>query len=316
MTGRREAGGRAEPRQAAWTRRRVLTLGLAPAALAGAGIAGVDLISRGVLPGRAMLDELDGACSVASPPLAYSPPGPSRSGTFYSAARRRTVGYTIAYPPRHRPGEELPLVVMLHGLGGNHADAVVGMSPAQALALKAGGRPLAPMAMVTVDGGDGYWNPHPGDNPMAMVIEELIPRCQRLGLGRAPRRIATLGISMGGYGALLLAEKYPDLIAAVAAISPAIWTSYAQASQANPAAYASAAAFAAGDAVTHAAALVGRPVRVASGYRDPFYPGVRVLARALPAAAVVDFGPGCHDGSFFAAQEPPSLAFLAGHLAS
>lgn len=68
--------------------------------------------------------------------------------------------------------------------------------------------------------------------------------------------------------------------------------------------------------VTHAAALVGRPVRVASGYGDPFYPGVQVLARALPAAAVVDFGPGCHDGSFFTAQEPPSLAFLAGHLAS
>jgi S-formylglutathione hydrolase FrmB len=216
----------------------------------------------------------------------------------------------------------LPLVVMLHGLGGSHADALAGMSPAQGLALKAGGRTLAPMAMVTVDGGDGYWNPHPGDNPMAMVIDELIPRCQRLGLGRPPQRIATMGISMGGYGALLFAEKYPHLIAAVAAISPAIWTSYAQARQANPGAYASAAAFAANDAVTHATALGRRPVRVASGYDDPFYPGVQALARALPAlgglrgAAVVDFGPGCHDGSFFAAQEPPSLAFLAGHLAS
>ena len=205
---------------------------------------------------------------------------------------------------------------MLHGLGRSHADALTGMSPAQALALKAGGRPLAPMAMVTVDGGDGYWNPHPGDNPMAMVIDELIPRCQRLGLGRPPQRIATLGISMGGYGALLFAEKYPHLIAAVAAISPAIWTSYTQARQANPGAYASASAFAAGDAVTHAAALGHRPVRVAAGSRDPFYPGVQALARALPARAVVDFGPGCHDDSFFVAQEPPSLAFLAGHLAS
>jgi pimeloyl-ACP methyl ester carboxylesterase len=263
-----------------------------------------------------MLDKLDGACAVAAAPLAYSPPGPSFSGTFYSAARRRTVGYTIAYPPHHRPGDQLPLVVMLHGFGGNHADALVGMSPAQALALKAGGRPLAPMAMVTVDGGGGYWNPHPGDDPMAMVIDELIPRCQRLGLGRPPRPIATLGISMGGYGALLLAEKYPRLIAAVAAISPAIWISYPQARQANPAAYASAAAFAAGDAVTHAAALGRRPVRIAAGYDDPFYPGVQALTRALPATAVVDFGPGCHDGSFFTAQEPPSLAFLAGSLAS
>jgi hypothetical protein len=104
--------------------------------------------------------------------------------------------------------------------------------------------------------------------------------------------------------------------AAVAAISPAIWTSYAQARGANPAAYASAAAFAANDAVTHAAALGRRPVRVASGYGDPFYPGVQALARALPPGAVADFGPGCHDGSFFVAQEPPSLAFLAAHLAS
>ena len=318
-TGRRVVGKRREPLRPGRTRRRVLAAGLGSAAvLAGAGIAGVELVSRGVLPGRGMLEKLDGACSVATPPLASSSPGPSFSGTFYSAARRRRVGYTIAYPPRHRPGDELPLVVMLHGLGGSHADALAGMSPAQGLALKAAGRPLAPVAMVTVDGGDGYWNPHPGDNPMAMVIDELIPRCQRLGLGRPPQRIATMGISMGGYGALLFAEKYPHLIAAVAAISPAIWTSYAQARQANPAAYASPAAFAAGDAVTHAAALGRRPVRVASGYGDPFYPGVQALARALEVpggAAVVDFGPGCHDGSFFIAQEPPSLAFLAAYLA-
>jgi len=174
---------------------------------------------------------------------------------------------------------------------------------------------LAPMAMVTVDGGDGYWNPHPGDDPMAMVIGELIPRCQRLGLGRPPRRIAVVGTSMGGYGALLLAEKYPRLFAAAAAVSPAVWTSYPQARQANPDAFASAAAFAAGDVIAHATALGRRPVRIASGSGDPFYPGVHALARALPAGAVVAFGPGCHDGSFFTAQEPPSLAFLATHLA-
>jgi enterochelin esterase-like enzyme len=300
-----------------WTRRRVLTLGLAPAAvLACAAAGGAELVSRGVLPGRALLDEVDGACSVRERPLTFAPPGPSIDGAFYSAARRRTVGYTIAYPPGHRRGDELPLVVMLHGFGGSHADALAGMSPAQAVALKPGGRPLPPMALVTVDGGDGYWNPHPGDDPMAMVIGELIPRCRRLGLGRRPRRIALMGISMGGYGALLLAEKYPDLFGAVAAISPAVWTSYPQARQANPGAYASAAAFAAGDVVTHAAALGRRPVRVASGYRDPFYPGVQALARALPPGAVVAVGPGCHDGSFFTTQEPPSLAFLAGRMTS
>jgi enterochelin esterase-like enzyme len=300
---------------AGWSRRRVLGLGLGGAAgVVAAGVTGVELISRGVLPGKATLDELDGACSVPGPAEVFSPPGPSFSGAFYSAARRTTVGYTIAYPPRHRAGDELPLVVMLHGYGGNHADALVGMSPAQAMALEVDGRPLAAMAMVTVDGGNGYWNPHPGDDPMAMVMNELIPRCQRLGLGRPPRRIAMMGISMGGYGALLLAERYPHRIAAVAAISPAIWTSYAQAFAANAGAYASAAAFAAADAVTHAPALARHPVRVAAGYDDPFYPGVQALARGLPDGAVVDFGPGCHTNAFFAEQQPPSLAFLAWHL--
>ncbi|HEV2258618.1 MAG TPA: alpha/beta hydrolase-fold protein [Streptosporangiaceae bacterium] len=313
MTGRHSGRG---PGGSGWTRRRVLTLGLAPAAaVAAAGAVGFELISHGILPGKTVLDTLDGACSVPSPPLRLAPPGPSSSGTFYSMARRRTVGYTIAYPPGHRAGDELPLVVMLHGYGGDHADALAGMTPAQAVALRVGGGPPAAMAMVTVDGGNGYWNPHPGDDPMAMVIGELIPLCQRLGLGRPPRPIGTMGISMGGYGALLLAEKYPQLIAAVAAISPAIWTSYAQARGANAGAYASAAAFAANDAVTHAPALAHVPVRVAAGDDDPFYPGVRALARALPAGAVVDLGRGCHTGAVFAAQQPPSLAFLARHLA-
>ena len=297
-------------------RRRLLLFGTGAAAFVAVGTTGVELVLHGVLPGKQLLDQIDGTCSVQSPPLVFSPPGPALSGAFYSRARQRSVGYTIAYPPGHGPGDELPLVVMLHGFGGDHTNAVVGMTPAQAMALRLGREPLAPMAMVTVDGGGGYWNPHPGDNPMAMVIDELIPRCQRLGLGRAPRRIGTMGISMGGYGAILLAERYPHLFSAVAAISPAIWTSYAQARAANSGAYASAADFGEDDAVTHTAALTGIAVRVASGDSDPFRPGVEALARALPIGAVVDFSQGCHTGPFFIAQEPPSLAFLAQHLIS
>jgi pimeloyl-ACP methyl ester carboxylesterase len=278
---------------------------------------GYELVSHEVLPGKSVLDRLDGACTVGSAGFSFVRPlGPSVSGSFRSSARGRDVGYSIGYPPGHRPGEELPLVVMLHGSGGSHLTALAGLTPSSAVALRgSGGRALPPMALVTVDGGNGYWNPHPGDDPMGMLVNELIPLCQRLGLGRPPQKIGVMGISMGGYGALLLGEKHPALVRAVAAISPAIWTSYDQARGANAGAYASAAAFAANDVVTHARSLSGVQVRVAVGNGDPFYPGVRTLATALPRGAVVSFTKGCHDGPFFASEELASLEFLAQHLA-
>jgi pimeloyl-ACP methyl ester carboxylesterase len=298
-----------------WSRRRVIGVGLGGlAGVAAAGAAGIELVARGVLPGRAELDRLDGACTVQAPPLEFAAPGPSLAGSFYSGARRRQVGYALAYPPGHQPGSELPLIVVLHAFGGSHRHPLAGMSLAQALALRVAGRPLPPMAAVAADGGGGYWNPPPGDDPMAMVVDELIPTCQRRGLGRRQGQIGTLGISMGGYGAILLAEKHPALICAVAAIAPAIWTSYPQARAANPGAYASAAAFAAADAVSHAQALAGVAVRIASGTSDPFHPGVEALIRALPPGAVARISPGCHTSGFFLAQEPPSLAFLGRHL--
>lgn len=258
---------------------------------------------------------LEGDCSVAHPQLRFAQLGPWYTGRFYSHARRRTVGYTIAYPPGHRQGDWLSLVVMLHGFGGDHRAGIGGLSTAQALALQTE-PPLSPLAMVTVDGGGGYWNPHPLDDPMGMVVHELIPLCRRHGLGAPPKPIGVMGISMGGYGALLFAEKYPRLFRAVAAISPAIWTSYPEAHSVNAGAYASAADFASDDIVRHARALAGIPVRVASGNADPFHPGVVALADALPPGTVVEFSTGCHTDPFFLSQAQPSLSFLSDHLAA
>lgn len=81
-------------------RRRFLKAALGGAAVVVvAGASGFELISHGVLPGKQKLDELDGACSVASPPLTFSAPGPSVSGSFNS--KRRDTGGS-ATPSRTR----------------------------------------------------------------------------------------------------------------------------------------------------------------------------------------------------------------------
>ena len=280
------------------------------------GVVGAELINHGVLPGKLTLDELTGACDVSSLPAKFGPLGPTRSSSFVSRFRRRRVGYTVAWPHGHGPGSVLPLVVTLHGFGGNHFGTTVSMSPAQAVSLLIDGRQLAKVGIVTVDGGGGYWHPHPNDDPMGMVIHELIPLCQSLGLGASSRGIGVCGISMGGYGALILAEYYPHLFRAVAAISPAIWTSYDEAKSANAGAYSDRAEFDRYDAVTHTAALRGLPIRIASGNADVFHDGVVALTNRLPASAEIVFGNGCHTRPFFAEQEPPTMSFLAQHLAN
>lgn len=285
--------------------------------LAGGGVAvaagafgALELAAHDVIPGHSIADVVLGYCDVAAPPMRFAMPGPSYSRSFASTARGVEVGFTVAYPPGHSPGDELPLVVMLHGEGANHTTALSGVRPAQAVAWELTPA-LRPMALATVDGSHGYWNPHPGDDPMRMVVEEFVPMLQRRGLGRDA--VGLMGISMGGYGALEIAARNPGFARAVAAISPAIWTSYAQALSVNPRAYADADAFDAADAVTLAPRLAHTPVRVASGNLDPFRPGVLAFLRALPSA-VSELSSGCHTGPFFLAQEPPSLQFLSDHL--
>jgi hypothetical protein len=292
------------------TRRRLIGGGLVTAAAILAG--GYELVDHGTLPGKHTLDELDGACSVDIPHETFSAAGPTVTGRFRSRARGREVGFAIAYPPGHRPGDQLPLGLFLHPDGSDHTTPLGRLTPARALA----GDGIAPFALVTFDGGDLYWNPHPGDDPMAMIVDEIVPMCRQRGLGRRPGTIAALGVSMGGFGALLLAEKHPGLLSSVAAISPAIWTSYSQASAVNASAFATPAAFARADVVTHARALARLPVRIASGSDDPFHPGVEALIRRLGPRAVIDLTSGCHDGAFFTSQQQRSLQFLAQHFAT
>lgn len=246
-----------------------------------------------------------------------APEGGSYTGRFFSKYRNTEVNYTLAYPPGYDKGDRLPLALFLHAYGGNYRSSYGGRTLAEALALRPGGSPLAPMAMICPDGGNLYWHAHPGDDPMGMLLHEIVPMCQQLGLGRAAdgNEIVATGISMGGFGALLLAEQQPALISAVSVMSPAIWNTYAESLLAGGVCWTSPADFAANDVTGDASALNGRPVRIACGQEDPFHGYVEVLQAALPEGSVVVYPPGGHDDTFWAAQAPDALGFLSTALA-
>ena len=171
----------------------------------------------------------------------------------------------------------------------------------------------APFALAIMDSGESYYHPRPaGENRLAVATVDF-PRVVRELLGTAQLREALLGESMGGYGALLAAEREPQRYRAVAVAGPAIFPSYADERGSVGDAFDSASDFARYDVIAQASALRGRPVRIWCGLHDPFLPGVRAFARACPTADV-HVQAGCHDDGSWRASAPWRFEFVGRHL--
>ena len=165
------------------------------------------------------------ACGSPGSPAAGSGVAASRT-TFRSSVRRGQLEtYEVLLPPGTKSASGLPVCLVLHGRGDDHRGAVGVAHLDKALAqVTRQGAP--PMALVAMDGGDHtYWHRRAdGDDPQRMLLEELLPRLAAAGMRTS--RFALFGWSMGGYGALLLAEKVGSArVAFVAVDSPALWLS-------------------------------------------------------------------------------------------
>jgi enterochelin esterase-like enzyme len=237
--------------------------------------------------------------------------GRHASGVLTSTARGRDVRWWVAYPPGRHVGDALPVTLVLHGRGGNERSAFEELELDRYLAdVVAGGAPA--FALAAIDGGDhGYWHRRAdGDDPGGMLLDEFVPLLATQGL--VTSRVGVFGWSMGGYGALLLAETAGrERIAAVAADSPALWSDHAESAAG---AFDGATDFAAHDVMAGADRLAGIPVRIACGDRDPFYDAVRAFARDVPDLAGTDFSTGAHTDTFWRRTAPDQLRFLASTL--
>lgn len=231
------------------------------------------------------------------------------SGSFFSRRRQTEVGYTVSFPHGWEPHERLPLCLVLHGYDAGHTAAFDQLYLQDPQATLAEDRPALRMVLAAADGGNGYWHPRAdGNDPQGMLMDEFVPLVGRYGV--RTEDLVAFGWSMGGYGALLLAETYPERIHRVAAESPAIWPSFAASQGANPTAFDSQADRDAHDGVGHLSDLGTVPVRVACGLSDPFLPASEQLASLLPAGDVA-LAPGGHDATFWRVHAPALLGFLA-----
>ena len=270
----------------------------------------MELTRRAALVGGALVTLA--ACSSLPDGVPDVDGGPLVSGSFRSRYRHTGVGWTIAYPPGNHPGR-LPVLVFLHMRGGDH-NAAFGSSlhldKYLADAVRHGTRPFA---IASVDGGDhDYWHPRRGTDPAGMVVHEFLPLLSRHGLD--VRRIGLLGPSMGGYGALYLAESLGRSRVAVAvAESPAIWPT---AAQTVAGAFDDAADFAAHTifGARRLQRLHGIALRIDCGASDGFAPITRELRARVHPTPAGGIEPGGHDSTFWRSQAPAQLRFVARNL--
>ena len=138
--------------------------------------------------------------------------------TFRSAALNRDMVYRIVLPSNIPAGEKLPVVYLLHGGGGAYRDwsnySDVAHFAEQSLIL------------VMPEGNSSYYTnaaTRPEDRYEDYITKDLIADVESRFPAAASRSSrAMVGVSMGGFGAINMALKHPNLFGFVGALSPAI----------------------------------------------------------------------------------------------
>ena len=137
---------------------------------------------------------------------------------FRSAALEREMPYRVFLPTKILAGQKLPVVYLLHGNGGslrNWSD-YSNVSRYAALGL----------ILVMAEGNSSYFMnavEKPKDKYEDYLVQDLIGDVESrfpVKPGRANRAI--VGVSMGGFAAVTLALRQPDMFGFAGAISPAI----------------------------------------------------------------------------------------------
>lgn len=135
------------------------------------------------------------------------------------------VEYAVLLPDGYDPeGSNLPLVLMLHGSGGDREQMVRFQAQIQAM-WASQELPELIVAAPSVATGSIYMDSYDGKNRWeTFIMTEFLPHLRRKFRASTERESTMVtGISMGGFGSLRLGFKYPETFGSLAAMEPGAW---------------------------------------------------------------------------------------------
>ncbi len=144
--------------------------------------------------------------------------------TCYSRTIRSDYSYLIALPPDYESAKDkrYPVIYWLHGGGGNQRTGAYFVKSYQD-AVTAGNAPKALLVLVNGVGGSLFCDAKDGTKPVAtVIINDLVPHIDATYRTMARREMRAIeGFSMGGFGALHLATKFPEVFGSMTALAHA-----------------------------------------------------------------------------------------------
>ena len=145
-----------------------------------------------------------------------------------STILHKEVPYAIYLPADYASSERTyPVVYLLHGLGDNHASWVQ-FGEVNRYADKAIAEGTIPPMIIVMPEGDSSWYINSYADKVSyedFFVKEFMPSVEKTWRIKSNKRYRGIaGLSMGGYGSMIYALKYPDLFAAAAPLSAGIFT--------------------------------------------------------------------------------------------
>lgn len=145
--------------------------------------------------------------------------------TFRSTAIGRDYKYTVYVPDAYKTdSRRYPVLYLLHGAGGDENEWLWKGGLRETMDALIARKVIKPMLVVMPGHTAGWWVDGAKDKGETAFMKEVVPHAEgkyRIDAARANRLVA--GLSAGGYGTLNLILKYPQMFAAAAILSPAIY---------------------------------------------------------------------------------------------